>query len=84
MVIFPQTPRWILKFLLILMSTYYNKSNCNVKVSSEQTLIEMSISNGVKSFIKIPLDMFYKWLHLEKGNVSEFEIQEDSFLLFLT
>ena len=29
------------------MSTYYNKSICIVKPSSEQTLIEMSISNGV-------------------------------------
>ena len=36
-------------FLFILMSTYYNKSNCNVKESSEQTLIEMSISNGVNT-----------------------------------
>ena len=44
--IFPQTPRWILKFLLILMSTYHNKSNYNVKESPEQNLIEMSISNG--------------------------------------
>jgi hypothetical protein len=29
------------------MSTYYNKSNSKVKESSEQSLIEMSISNGV-------------------------------------
>ena len=49
MAIFPQTPPWILIFLLILMSTYYNynKSNYNVKESSEQILIEMSILNGV-------------------------------------
>ena len=48
MVIFPQTPRWILNFLLILMSTYYNKSICIVKQSSEQKMIELSISNGVR------------------------------------
>ena len=42
MVICPQTPRWI---LLILVSTYYNKSNYNVKESPEQNLIEMFISN---------------------------------------
>ena len=29
------------------MSTYYDKSNLKVKESSEQFLIEMSISNGV-------------------------------------
>ena len=29
------------------MTTYYNESICIVKESSEQTLIEMSISNGV-------------------------------------
>ena len=45
---FSQTPRWILKFLLILMSIYYNKSNCNIKESSEQILIEMPILNGVQ------------------------------------
>jgi hypothetical protein len=46
-VIFPQTPCWIFKFFVILMSTYYNKSNLKDKESSEQSLIEMSISNGV-------------------------------------
>ena len=45
--IFPQTPPWILKFFVILMSTCYNKSNLKVKKSSEQFWIEMSISNGV-------------------------------------
>ena len=35
------------KFFVILMSTYYNKSNLKVKESSEQYLIEMSILNGV-------------------------------------
>ena len=45
--IFPQTPPWILKFFVILMSTCYNKSNLKVKESSEQFWIEMSISNGV-------------------------------------
>ena len=45
--IFPQTPPWILKFFVILMSTCYNKSNLKVKESSEQYLIEMSILNGV-------------------------------------
>ena len=34
-------------FFVILMSTYYNKSNLKVKESSEQYLIEMSILNGV-------------------------------------
>ena len=45
--IFPQTPPWILKFFVILMSTCYNKSNLKVKEFSEQYLIEMSILNGV-------------------------------------
>ena len=45
--IFPQTPPWILKFFVILMSTCYNKSNLKVKESSDQYLIEMSILNGV-------------------------------------
>ena len=45
--IFPQTPPWILNFFVILMSTCYNKSNLKVKESSEQFWIEMSISNGV-------------------------------------
>ena len=34
-------------FLVILISTYYNKSNLKVKESSDQYLIEMSILNGV-------------------------------------
>ena len=34
-------------FFVILTSTYYNKSNLNVKESSDQYLIEMSILNGV-------------------------------------
>ena len=34
-------------FFVILMSTYYNKSNLKVKESSEQYMIEMSILNGV-------------------------------------
>ena len=38
----------------ILMSTYYNSiSNLKVKESSEQSLIEMSISNGVRKYIVI-------------------------------
>ena len=45
--ILPQTPPWILKFFVILMSTCYNKSNLKVKESSDQYLIEMSILNGV-------------------------------------
>ena len=34
-------------FFVILMSTYYNKSNLKVRESSEQYMIEMSILNGV-------------------------------------
>ena len=63
MVIFPQTPRWILIFLLILISTYYNKSNCNVKVTSEQTLIEMSISNGVHWPMPYIANLLITWFH---------------------
>ena len=40
-------PSLNLIFFVILMSTYYNKSNLKVKESSEQYLIEMSILNGV-------------------------------------
>ena len=35
--------------IIIPMSTSTNKSNYNAKKSSEETLIEMSISNGVVS-----------------------------------
>ena len=35
------------------MSTNYDKSNLKAKDSSEQSLIEMSISNGVKSFFHL-------------------------------
>ena len=34
-------------FFVVLMSSYYNKSNSKGKESSEQYLIEMSILNGV-------------------------------------
>ena len=44
---FSTNPSLNLNFLVILMSTYYNKSNLKVKEFSEQYLIEMSILNGV-------------------------------------
>ena len=44
---FSTNPSLNLIFFVILMSTYYNKSNLKVKESSEQSLIEMSILNGV-------------------------------------
>ena len=44
---FSTNPTLILNFLVILVSTYHNKSNLKVKESSEQYLIEMSILNGV-------------------------------------
>ena len=44
---FSTNPSLNLNFFVILMSTYYNKSNLKVKESSEQYLIEMSILNGV-------------------------------------
>ena len=44
---FSTNPSLNLIFFVILMSTYYNKSNLKVKESSEHTLIEMSISNDV-------------------------------------
>ena len=44
---FSTNPSLNLIFFVILMSTYYNKSNLKVKESSEQYLIEMSILNGV-------------------------------------
>ena len=44
---FSTNPSLNLNFLVILMSTYYNKSNLKVKESSEQYMIEMSILNGV-------------------------------------
>ena len=57
--IFPQIPRWILNSFVILMSTYYNKSNSRVKESSEHTLIEMSISNGVLTPSEMSWDITY-------------------------
>ena len=44
---FSTNPSLNINFLVILMSTYYNKSNLKVKESSEQYMIEMSILNGV-------------------------------------
>ena len=44
---FSTNPSLNLIFFVILMSTYYNKSNLKVKESSDQYLIEMSILNGV-------------------------------------
>ena len=44
---FSTNPTLNLNFLVILVSTYHNKSNLKVKESSEQYLIEMSILNGV-------------------------------------
>ena len=44
---FSTNPSLNLIFLVILISTYYNKSNLKVKESSDQYLIEMSILNGV-------------------------------------
>ena len=44
---FSTNPSLNLNFFVILMSTYYNKSNLKVKESSDQYLIEMSILNGV-------------------------------------
>ena len=63
MAICPQTPWWILNFLLVLMSTYHDKSNCNIKEPSEQTLIEISISNGVYYMPPFHKDDFdtYRW-----------------------
>ena len=47
MYLFFHKPHSEFNFFVILMSTYYNKSNLKVKESSEQYLIEMSILNGV-------------------------------------
>ena len=44
---FSTNPSLNLNCFVILMSTYYNKSNLKVKESSDQYLIEMSILNGV-------------------------------------
>ena len=44
---FSTNPSLNLNCFVILMSTYYNKSNLKVKESSEQYMIEMSILNGV-------------------------------------
>ena len=44
---FSTNPSLNLNCFVILMSTYYNKSNLKVKESSEQYLIEVSILNGV-------------------------------------
>ena len=44
---FSTKPSLNLNCFVILMSTYYNKSNLKVKESSDQYLIEMSILNGV-------------------------------------
>ena len=44
---FSTNPTLNLIFFVILMSTYYNKSNLKVRESSEQYMIEMSILNGV-------------------------------------
>ena len=59
---FSTNPSLNLIFFLILMSTYYNKSNLKVKESSEQYLIEMSIFERCECpILFIPLKI-QKWV----------------------
>ena len=53
------------------MSTNYDKSNLKAKDSSEQSLIEMSISNGVTPILKLAVVKYLSKLNEKKKKSAE-------------